>query len=174
MWRHRRLEMTVIPAYPDLLLGAAGSREPNFEGAPLGKHLGRARCSSRGRSGVRSELHHAQTPAVLDHSRAPRAWPARHGCSVGRLCQLEASTPATCSTMLSPVSSQMSTRKAKWVLVFMDKSDSTRPGPLVTRRACAVFSPLSNISFAFLGRRLVGLRRLSRVVGLRCLSAAWA
>src|SRR5262245_49249816 len=33
--------------------------------------------------------------------------------------------------MLSPLSSQMSTRKAKCVLVFMDKSDSTRPGPLV-------------------------------------------
>src|SRR6516165_7823478 len=33
--------------------------------------------------------------------------------------------------MLSPVKSQMSTRKAKCVLVFTDKSDSTRPGPLV-------------------------------------------
>src|SRR5262245_7003942 len=33
--------------------------------------------------------------------------------------------------MLSPVSSQMSTRKAKCVLVFTDKSDSTHPGPLV-------------------------------------------
>src|SRR5262245_56438401 len=33
--------------------------------------------------------------------------------------------------MLSPLSSQMSTRKAKCVLVFMDKSDSTRPGPPV-------------------------------------------
>jgi len=31
--------------------------------------------------------------------------------------------------MLSPVPSQMSTRKAKYVLVFTDKSDSTRPGP---------------------------------------------
>src|SRR5262249_224092 len=41
----------------------------------------------------------------------------------------KSSPPATCSTMLSPVSSQMSTRKAKCVLVFMDKSDSTCPGP---------------------------------------------
>jgi ATP-dependent DNA ligase len=31
--------------------------------------------------------------------------------------------------MLSPVSSQMSTRKAKCVLVFMGKSASTRPRP---------------------------------------------
>jgi hypothetical protein len=33
--------------------------------------------------------------------------------------------------ILPPVLSQMSTRKAKCVLVFTDKSDSARPGPLV-------------------------------------------
>jgi hypothetical protein len=38
--------------------------------------------------------------------------------------------------MLLPVSSQMSTRKAKCVLVFMGKPDSTRPGPLVFIREC--------------------------------------
>ena len=42
----------------------------------------------------------------------------------------KSSRPTTCSTMLSPVVSQISTRKAKSVLVFLDKSDSTRPGPL--------------------------------------------
>jgi hypothetical protein len=42
----------------------------------------------------------------------------------------KSSTPATCSTMLSPVSSQMSTRKAKCVLVFIGaKSDWTGPRP---------------------------------------------
>jgi hypothetical protein len=38
--------------------------------------------------------------------------------------------------MVVPVSSQMSTRKAKCVLVFMGKPDSTRPGPLVFIREC--------------------------------------
>jgi hypothetical protein len=33
--------------------------------------------------------------------------------------------------MLSPTSSQMSMRKEKCGLVFMGKSDSTRPGPPV-------------------------------------------
>src|SRR5262249_57577168 len=33
--------------------------------------------------------------------------------------------------MLSPASSQMSTRNGKCVFVFMGKSDSTRPGPPV-------------------------------------------
>src|SRR5262249_885105 len=44
---------------------------------------------------------------------------------------MKSSARATGSTMLSPVSSQMSTRKAKCVFVFMGKSDSTRPGPPV-------------------------------------------
>src|SRR5262249_10699278 len=85
---------------------------------PLEKQMGAADIP-HGTSGVRSELHRAQTPTVLDHSRT--------------LLQRDpkSSTPATCSTMLLPVSSQMSTRKAKCVLVFMDQSHSTCPGPLL-------------------------------------------
>jgi hypothetical protein len=37
--------------------------------------------------------------------------------------------PLLQATGLSPAWSQMSTRKAKWVLVFMGKSDSTHPRP---------------------------------------------
>src|SRR5262245_28574517 len=44
----------------------------------------------------------------------------------------KSSTPSTCSTILLPVSSQISMRKAKWVLLFMYKSDSTRPGPALS------------------------------------------
>jgi len=48
---------------------------------------------------------------------------------VGRLRHLEIVHPARCSTTASLVSSQMSTRKAKYVLVSMGKFDSTCPGP---------------------------------------------
>ena len=47
-----------------------------------------------GTVGVRSELHHAQASAVLDHSRAlpqgdARPGPARHGCPVRHFLHLE-------------------------------------------------------------------------------------
>jgi hypothetical protein len=64
------------------------------------------------------------------HASNARHWPARHGYPVGRFCHLEVVHAGDVSTMLSPVSSQMSIRKAKCVLVFMGKSDSTRPRPV--------------------------------------------
>jgi hypothetical protein len=67
-------------------------------------------------------IHDARVELVrkyLENPSQPLDWlpPARdgtgHGCPVGRLCHLEISMPATCSTMLLPLSSQMSTRKPK-------------------------------------------------------------
>jgi hypothetical protein len=65
-------------------------------------------------------MHH---PDALSQGNA-RRWPARNGCPVGRLCHLEVVHASDMLNNLSPVSSQMSTRKAKCVLVFTDKSDS--------------------------------------------------
>jgi hypothetical protein len=53
---------------------------------------------------------------------------------VGRLRDLEAIDAS--DVLDNAALSQTSTRKAKYVLLFMDKSDSTRPGPLVFIPPC--------------------------------------
>jgi hypothetical protein len=60
-------------------------------------------------------------PRALSQGDAHR-WPTRHGCPVGRLCQLEV---VHASNVLDNADAGI----AKCVLVF--SPDSTRPGPLV-------------------------------------------
>jgi len=85
-------------------------------------------------------MHH---PDALPQ-RDARRWPARHGCPVGRLCHLEVVHASdVLDDAVAGVLSEMSTRKAKCVLVFTDKSDSTRPGPAAIFSAALVFHVMS-------------------------------